>query len=88
MSSEKIFNRLATKNNQCDLAFIPIINLDKREKEYFNSFMPQAKTAIVIYYPMINPDDYIWYCPGGKIENERCNIDDWSNEICIKFNRN
>ena len=76
------FNKLVKKYNECDFSFFPVIKLNEREKEYFNKFMPDSKTVIVVYYPIINPRDYLWYCPDSKLNKERCNIDDWASEIC------
>ena len=68
---DAFFNKLVKKYTECDFSFIPVAELYDREKKYFNAFLPQAKTAIVIYYPIINPGDYIWSCPEGKKDNER-----------------
>lgn len=81
-TAKVFFNKLVKKYKECDFAFIPVIKLYDREKEYFNVFLPLAKTVIVIYYPIINPADYIWYSPDKSGEKERCNIDDRANEIC------
>ena len=59
-TAKVFFNKLVKKYKECDFAFIPVIKLYDREKEYFNVFLPLAKTVIVIYYPIINPADYIW----------------------------
>ncbi|MBN1799720.1 MAG: hypothetical protein JW822_14180 [Spirochaetales bacterium] len=67
---------------ECDFSFIPIHYLKEREKQYFKRFMGEAKTAIVLYYPVKNIMDWTWNCPDGTIASETCNIDERAATIC------
>lgn len=82
MEIKTFFQKLKKSYPDCDFAIIPLTKLDIREKKYFNSFMPDAKSAIVIIYHVKNIKDWIWYCPDGTAKSERCNINDWCNDIC------
>jgi epoxyqueuosine reductase QueG len=83
MMKNDIFSKLVDRFKECDFSFIPLPKLEPREKEYFKKFMPSVKTAIVVYYPIKSLKDYTWYCPDSTLQSERCNIDDWANEICV-----
>jgi epoxyqueuosine reductase len=77
-----LFTILRIKYKECDFSFMPINQLGIKEKIYFSDFMPNAKTVIIIYYHVENLKDWIWNCPNGNLENERCNIDDATKDIC------
>jgi epoxyqueuosine reductase QueG len=86
-NGKHFFPHIIEKYKECDFSFIPIKGLKQREKEYFKDFMPEAKTAIVVYYPVRNITDWTWFCPDGTIASETCNIDDWVNHICIDIQK-
>lgn len=79
---DNLYQDLVKRYENCDFAFIPLNKLDLREKKYFKTFMPEAKTVIVVYHQVKNLKDWIWTCPDGGISSQRCNINDWSNEVC------
>ena len=78
----ELLKDLPKNHNNCDFSIIPISNLEPREQQYFNSFMPKARSAIVVYYPVKKQKDWTWNCPDGTLASERCNVDDWANEVC------
>jgi hypothetical protein len=82
VNTHKFLNTLKRAHSDCDFALVPLLKLEQRERRYFDSFMPNARSAIVLFHHVKNIRDWVWNCPDGRIESERCNINDRCTEIC------
>jgi ferredoxin len=80
--SNDAYTEIVDKFRICDFSFIPMQRLESRERSFFHAFMPGAKTAITVYYPVKTLSGWNWYLPDGKLSGERCDIDDRCREVC------
>lgn len=67
----------------CKFASILINNLQDRERDFFNSFMPDAKSAIVVGHHIQTIKEWTWYQPPEG--HERCDADDHTFDVCNKI---
>jgi len=64
----------------CDVWTVPIDALGNREAVFFQGFMPNAKSAIVLGHHVVTEEEWQWYAmeKGG----ERCAADDHAASVC------
>ncbi len=64
----------------CAIGCSTVDNLNERERKYFETFMPTARTVIVLGYHVTKKSEWTWYATddGG----ERCDADDHTSDLC------
>lgn len=67
----------------CSFWTIAISELGVREKSFFNDFMPDAKTAIIIGHHVVTKQEWTWYATANG--GEHCAADDHTKEICMRI---
>lgn len=72
-----------TKNwSCCSLATVNLDNLPGKEKNYFDSFMPEVVTVIALLHHVVTEEEWLWYsdmdclkqCDADNHLRDRCNI--------------
>jgi epoxyqueuosine reductase len=64
----------------CDFWTVPIAALPIREKAFFTTFSPSAKTAIVLGHHILTRDEWKWYATADG--GEYCAADDHTRNMC------
>jgi epoxyqueuosine reductase len=65
---------------RCVIGYAVIDNLDKRQRIFFTTFMPKAKTAIVLGHHITKKSEWSWYATNNG--SERCDADDHAADLC------
>ncbi len=68
------------KPKKLNVASVKIANLQERERKFFDNFMPEAATAIVLLHHVTTEQEWTWYATacGGQ----RCDADDHLLDLC------
>ena len=64
----------------CNVGTVQILDLPKRERDFFNVFMPAARTAIALGHHVTTEEEWTWYATdtGG----EYCTADNHTIAVC------
>jgi len=75
-------NFISTFSHQpcCIIGCSTIDNLDERESKYFETFMPTARTVIVLGHHVTKKSEWTWYATDDG--SERCDADDHTADLC------
>ena len=79
----EVLETLREKWPCCQFGSVPIQILPDREKGFFDSFMPQAVSAIAVGHHVVTEKEWTWYQPLQG--HERCDADDHTFEVCIEL---
>ena len=75
-----LVNNVKTQYKCCNLRSIGIINLPKREQEFFSGFMPSAKTALVLGHHVTTKEEWTWYAIDS--DREYCKSNNHCLQVC------
>jgi epoxyqueuosine reductase len=64
----------------CTLATVAVSGLPQRERSFFVSFMPEARTAIALGHHVTTEEEWAWYATMDG--SEHCAADDHCLEVC------
>jgi epoxyqueuosine reductase len=67
----------------CNLAAVPVSELPRREQTYFETFMPEARTAITLAHHITTEEEWKWNVTEAGAE--RCGADDHAREVCERL---
>jgi epoxyqueuosine reductase QueG len=79
LNYNKIVDSFSHKLN-CVIGCSTIDNLNERERKYFETFMPIARTVIVLGHHVTKKSEWTWYATDDG--NERCDADDHTSGLC------
>lgn len=72
-----------TQDRQCCcLATVKVAELPERERHFFEKFIPETITAIVLLHHIVTEEEWTWYATTDG--SERCEADDHLSELCHK----
>ncbi len=77
---EDIVKAIAEPLACCDVWTVSVQDLDRREEEFFQGFMPIARTAIVLGHHVATEEEWQWYA--AENGEEHCAADDHAKEVC------
>jgi len=78
--SEDIVNAAVKPLACCDVWSVSIKALDHREADFFQGFMPMARTAVVLGHHVVTEEEWQWYA--AENGEEHCAADDHAKEVC------
>jgi epoxyqueuosine reductase QueG len=76
---ENIVKAIVEPLTCCDVWTVSVKDLDHREAEFFQGFMPIARTAIVLGHHVVTEAEWQWYA--AENGGERCAADDHAKEV-------
>jgi epoxyqueuosine reductase len=68
----------------CDVWTASVKDLEVREAEFFRSFMPKARAAIVLGHHVVTEEEWTWYATENS---EHCAADDHAKDVCQDLQR-
>ncbi|MBN1303343.1 MAG: hypothetical protein JXA13_02835 [Anaerolineales bacterium] len=83
MENFKNIEQIITNISCCHLAAVPISELPARERSFFTTHIPEARTAITLAHHISRKDEWEWYAK--EMGSEYCQADDHSKEVCKKI---
>jgi epoxyqueuosine reductase len=82
-SPQEIVNSIGLQCRCCDIRAVSVNGLPKREQDFFRTYMPSAKTAIVLGHHITKKEEWIWYAIDS--DREYCIGDNHCLEVCTRI---